>query len=236
MNMWSLLRKCPILRRIQELILWVRGGSERSEYWQGNRRLLRLITYGHRAEDEEKWFRTGRHWVESWILPAIEEYIDSSWTVLEIGCGPGRLLEPLASRFKCVVGVDFSPDMVRYARHRLQRYQNVRVLLNDGRTIPLPASSVDFVYSVITFQHMGLEAIQSYFQEVYRVLRPGGIFRFQTRRDLERRNTRLCDRHFLSKEEAEALATRYGFHVLSYEAGLGHPTWHWFTLRKPHST
>jgi SAM-dependent methyltransferase len=185
------------------------------------------------VDDEEAWSRSGKHWVEKWVLLPLASYRQSEWQVLEIGCGPGRLLAPLGDHFKKVVGIDFSEDMIQYARQRLQSLPNVSVLKNDGRTIPLASSSIDFIFSVIAFQHMDWLTIKSYFQEAYRVLRYGGFFRFQTRGDLERRNASLYDRHFLSRVEVENLVAEFGFEMFSYEPGLGHPKWHWFTLRKP---
>ncbi|MFX1474486.1 MAG: class I SAM-dependent methyltransferase [Promethearchaeota archaeon] len=232
-NIKVLIQRCPPLRKLRDLLLWMRGGSENPEIWEGDRRWLREITYSRSSTNEKDWAQTGHRWVESWILPAIASYQKPSWHVLEIGCGPGRILVPMASRFDRVTGIDFSADMVQYAKHRLQSYSNVDVIQNDGATIPLPSASIDFVYSVIAFQHMNLDTITAYFREAYRVLRPGGVFRFQTRRDVERRNVSLLDRYFLSKEEVDKLAVAHGFDIISYEQGLGHPTWHWFTLRKP---
>ncbi len=211
----------------------MRGGSENPEVWQGDRSWLRRITYSRSSTDEKAWAQTGHQWVESWILPALASHQKPSWHVLEIGCGPGRILAPMASRFRQVIGIDFSADMVQYARYRLRSYSNVEVIQNNGSTIPLPTATVDFVYSVIAFQHMNLNTISGYFREAHRVLRPGGFFRFQTRRDIERRNVSLLDRYFLSKEEVDELAETHGFDIISSEQGLGHPTWHWFTLRKP---
>jgi len=229
----NLIKRCPPLRWINYVLLWVRGGSERHEAWRGNKHHLRRITYDHHVDDEEAWSRSGKNWVEKWVLLPLASYRQSEWHVLEIGCGPGRLLAPLGAHFKKVVGIDFSEDMIQYARQRLQSLPNVLVLKNDGRTIPLADSSIDFVFSVIAFQHMDLLTIKSYFQEAYRVLRDSGFLRFQTRRDIKRRNASSYDRHFLSRTEVETLATEYGFDMFSYEPGLGHPKWHWFTLRKP---
>ncbi|MFX1563226.1 MAG: class I SAM-dependent methyltransferase [Promethearchaeota archaeon] len=226
------LGQCPIVRWIRYLLLWIKGGSEQPEAWKGDRSVLRRITYGRHVDDEKAWSLTGSRWIEKWIMPPVASYKRADWHILEIGCGPGRLLLPLAEHFEKVIGIDFSNDMIDYARHRLRRLHNVEVIRNDGRTIPLPDSSVDFIISVIAFQHMDLSTIKSYFREAYRVLRNRGFFRFQTRRDLERRNASPYDRHFLAKTEGENLALDYGFELFSYEPGLGHPKWHWFTLRK----
>ncbi len=60
--------------------------------------------------------------------------------VLELGCGTGRLLEPLARRGIEVVGVDSSPAMLTRARHRLQAsnlIQHAELLEADARTLRL---------------------------------------------------------------------------------------------------
>ncbi len=229
----SLLNRCPPLRWIRTFLLWIRGGAEKVEAWQGDLFFLRRITYGRFAGDEEAWSQTGQTWVDQWILPPIVELTDANWSVLEIGCGPGRLLGPLAERFREVIGVDFSQDMINYASRRLSAFTNILLKKNDGVTLPLPDHSVDLVLSVIAFQHMNLASIRSYFSETFRVLKPHGLFRFQTRRDIKRRNVSVYDRYFLSKDEVLQLSRNIGFELLSYESGLGHPSWHWFTLQKP---
>jgi len=218
------------------ITLWklLRGASdtEQSEFWRGSRRRLRELAYPSSAEDECEWENSGNEWVEEYVLHGLSSEPMQSWRVAEIGCGPGRLLGEIAKRFEFAIGIDFSPAMVHYARNRLRGLDNVRVLRNDGMTLPLKDSSMNFVYSVLVFQHMGSQAIESYFSELARVLQPGGLFRFQTRWDLKQRDTSSMDRHFLSKSDVETLASLHGFEILDYRRGLGHPLFHWFTLRK----
>ncbi|HEY7351032.1 MAG TPA: class I SAM-dependent methyltransferase [Ktedonobacterales bacterium] len=60
--------------------------------------------------------------------------------VLELGCGAGRLLEPLARRGIEVVGVDSSPAMLARARQHLQEgslLKQVELLEADMRTLRL---------------------------------------------------------------------------------------------------
>ena len=59
---------------------------------------------------------------------------------LELGCGTGRLLEPLARRGIEVVGVDSSPAMLARARQRLQEsklLKHVELIQGDARTLHL---------------------------------------------------------------------------------------------------
>jgi SAM-dependent methyltransferase len=60
--------------------------------------------------------------------------------VLELGCGTGRLMEPLARRGMEVVGVDSSPAMLARARQRLEEnnlLQHSELLEQDARTLRL---------------------------------------------------------------------------------------------------
>ncbi len=102
-------------------------------------------------------------------------------TVLEIGCGIGRLLRPMAARFRQVIGFDVSPKMIEQSHAYLAGLANVKTYSNDGSTLPgIANDTVDFCYSFICFQHIPRkEFIASYLHEALRVLKPGGIFKFQ---------------------------------------------------------
>jgi SAM-dependent methyltransferase len=102
--------------------------------------------------------------------------------VLEIGCGAGRMTGPLARIFGEVHAVDISSEMIRVARQRLLDCPNVFLYQNNGRDLSvLPGSLVvDFAFSFIVFQHIpSAEIIAGYLREVHRILKPGGLFKFQ---------------------------------------------------------
>ena len=107
------------------------------------------------------------------------------WTSLEIGCGIGRLLRPIAARCQRVIGIDISESMVALAKEELRDVPGVEVYANDGRRFPfVDRVSVDWVYSHLAFQHMTLpEVVESNLAECARVLRPGGYLRIQTWRE-----------------------------------------------------
>jgi cyclopropane fatty-acyl-phospholipid synthase-like methyltransferase len=99
---------------------------------------------------------------------------------IEIGCGIGRLMAPLSSRLRSVSGTDVSPGMIAAATRRLAACSNTSVLLTDGKDLSSwEAASVDLVYSVDTFPYVvlsGRALVERHFEEVRRVLRPGGDF------------------------------------------------------------
>ncbi|MFW9957315.1 MAG: class I SAM-dependent methyltransferase [Candidatus Odinarchaeota archaeon] len=232
------IRRFPLLQRLKLIypvkLIWNRfkeiGDTEAPIFWTGSGSRLRELAYGISAEDA--WKSAGIEWVQDYILLGLQSEQHRDWHVVEIGCGPGRMLAEMATMFELVTGVDFSPDMVKYTRSRFRHLNNVKILLNDGKAIPMKTASVDLVYSVLALQHMNREAVESYFSEASRVLRPSGIFRFQTRWDIEQRNANYMDRYFLSKQDVQDLAKHNGFEIIDYQHGLAHELFHWFTLRK----
>ena len=189
--------------------------------------------------------------------------LDPDWTCLEIGSGIGRLLKPIAERCHKVIGVDISEKMTEHARAYLRNVENVELFVNDGRTLSMvPNGSIDFVYSLLTFQHITLiEVVEGYLAEVARVLKPDGYCRIQTWREepiptvqrvknlarvllgRERYHGPRCwnwspDRQVrfggmaFHPGQWRRLQRKYGLHVESMQLGIGHDYWMWTTSRK----
>ncbi len=129
--------------------------------------------------DESDFRASGEREVEQVLLNDV--ILPQDATVLEIGCGIGRLLRPMAAHFRRVIGFDVSSKMIERSHEYLGDLQNVETYTNDGSTLPDVADdSVDFCYSYICFQHIPRkEFIASYLREALRVLKPGGVFKFQ---------------------------------------------------------
>lgn len=101
----------------------------------------------------------------------------SDWRVLEYGCGVGRLMEPLSSRFGEIHGIDISDEMVKLGRQRLQDSQFSFHVLENG-CLPFSDGCFDLVYSMHVFQHMPKLSFRNIIPEIARVLKPGGLFLF----------------------------------------------------------
>ena len=101
--------------------------------------------------------------------------------VLEIGCGIGRLFPGMSQRFREVWGIDISAVMVAEGEKNCP--VEARWFVGDGSALTgIGDSAVGHVISFEVFQHVPrLSFIESYFREIFRVLRAGGTFQIQMR-------------------------------------------------------
>ena len=135
-------------------------------------------------QSDEDFDRTGGPEVEKFVLsdPLLTRYRDlKTQRLLEIGCGIGRMSRHFARYFAEVHGTDVSGEMVRQARERLSDLPNVTFTETSGADFAaLPSDYFDLIFSVYVFQHVPLkEVVESNLRDASRVLRPGGLFKFQ---------------------------------------------------------
>jgi SAM-dependent methyltransferase len=124
---------------------------------------------------EEEFDALGRSdWAD--FRAAWEQFGLTRGTLVELGCGAGRLTNWIAADFDRVVGTDVSPDMLAFGASRV-RAGNVELRRTDGRKIPAEDACADAVFSVHVFQHLDRrEHVLPIFEEILRVLRPRGTF------------------------------------------------------------
>ncbi|HRX39048.1 MAG TPA: class I SAM-dependent methyltransferase [Parvularculaceae bacterium] len=100
-------------------------------------------------------------------------------SILDIGCGVGRLLKPFSMHFARAVGVDMNERILDAARDYIGDRANVELVKNDGRTVPFPDNSFDYVFCGGVLQHVpDIDVIMGYFREGLRVLKPGGVLNY----------------------------------------------------------
>jgi ubiquinone/menaquinone biosynthesis C-methylase UbiE len=107
----------------------------------------------------------------------IPSLLTSDRTVLDVACGIGRRAKFISPHIKQYVGVDFSKHMIERAKERYKDHANVSFYVNDGKTLSmLDDNTFDVALCELAFQHMKKDTTRSYINEVYRVLKPNGIF------------------------------------------------------------
>jgi SAM-dependent methyltransferase len=162
--------------------------------------------------------------------------------VLEIGCGAGRVTRALAGFFGEVYAVDISREMVRQAREAVAGFPGARIFNNNGKDLSAVnyhwwnrfgigrQLQVDFAFSTIVFQHIPSRLIiENYVREVHRLLRPGGLFKFQVQGvPIQAEHDHSWIGEGFTERQAREMADRCGFEM-RYNHGAGDQYyWLWF--------
>ena len=95
--------------------------------------------------------------------------------VLEIGCGMGGMAMLWSASGALLTAVDLNPTAIEQTRRRLDVFDLAgRVQLEDANHLSFADASFDYVYSWGVLHHS--PDLARSFQELFRVLRPGGEF------------------------------------------------------------
>jgi SAM-dependent methyltransferase len=133
--------------------------------------------------DAESFFQSGENDYCSLVAPVLRQmgFDPAGKIILELGCGAGRMTRSFATRFKTVVAVDISSEMLRRGQQMLPDASNIAWQLGNGSDFAnVPTGSTDLVFSYLVLQHLPTEqSVSTYVSEMIRVLRPGGVFLFQ---------------------------------------------------------
>ena len=129
---------------------------------------------------EQKHYKSNSRTFMTVRQERVLEFIDNvemppGAAVLDVGCGPGYLLEALGARGFVLSAVDASKEMLSRARERLQRFPNDQVAdlrLGDIESLPFQDAVFDLVCSTGVIEY--LAADEKALSEMYRVLNPGG--------------------------------------------------------------
>jgi demethylmenaquinone methyltransferase/2-methoxy-6-polyprenyl-1,4-benzoquinol methylase/phosphoethanolamine N-methyltransferase len=100
--------------------------------------------------------------------------------VLDVGCGTGNLTvtaKGYTGASGAAYGIDASPEMIEVARKKAERRgggTSFEVGLIEK--LPYPDASFDVVISRLVIHHLPDDLKHQGFREIYRVLKPGGLF------------------------------------------------------------
>ena len=95
-------------------------------------------------------------------------------TALDLGCGTGEMMRLILqqNKDKSLYGIDLSEIMFEVAKEKLGNHVNL--ILSDSEQLPFSDRFIDVVYCNDSFHHY--PAPDKVLSEVYRVLKPNGIF------------------------------------------------------------
>lgn len=126
--------------------------------------------YNRRAEA----FRAGTadHDV-SQNIAALLDHIEGRppFTILDLGCGPGRDLKTFAERGHVAIGLDGAERFVDMARE----YSGCEVWLQDFLALDLPPARFDGVFANAVLFHVPSAELPRVLTELRATLKPGGV-------------------------------------------------------------
>ncbi|MCL5947197.1 MAG: methyltransferase domain-containing protein [Chloroflexi bacterium] len=130
------------------------------------------------AQHFEKWSHTYEHsFLQRLFFDRIHAAVlaamageSTPGTVLDVGCGTGRLLRAIQRRWPAAsfLGIDPTVGMIAVAQRLAP---DMTLCVAAAERIPLEAESVDVVVSTMSFHHWTDKSVA--LNEIARVLRPG---------------------------------------------------------------
>jgi SAM-dependent methyltransferase len=126
-----------------------------------------------------RWYCSSNHWkrfLKKELFPRVFSGFDLGNDVLEIGPGPGLTTELLLEKCERLTCLEIDPAYAEPLRRHMKN-ANVTVVEGDATRMDFEDGRFSGVVSLSMMHHVPSPSLQDrLFHEVYRVLRPGGIF------------------------------------------------------------
>ena len=161
--------------------------------------------------------------------------------VLELGCGNGEPTARLLSERLALTGVDISGEQLQRARRVAPDAEFIQA---DMASLSFPGEHFSAVVALFSIVHIPCEQHGALFQSIYRWLKPGGHFVFNSGASASYRGYEedwlgapMFWSHY-GPEVTRQLALQAGFEIISQRVetineGHGAATFVWWTARKP---
>ena len=141
-----------------------------------SRRDLELISRGTLADYEQRaddfWAGTRDHDVSQNVdalLAAVKG--TPPFTILDLGCGPGRDLATFAARGHEAIGLEGSPRFAAMAR----RHSGCEVWQQDFLRLDLPPDRFDGIFANASLFHVPVQELPRVLRELAAALKPRGV-------------------------------------------------------------
>ncbi|MDJ0681404.1 MAG: class I SAM-dependent methyltransferase [Xenococcaceae cyanobacterium MO_167.B52] len=141
-------------------------------------------------------------------------------SVLDLGCGTGKLMNRLADKFPTMkaIGLDLAPKMLVEARATNKHRKRLIFVKGRAEALPFADEQFDAVFCTMSFLHYPHP--EQVFEQVSRVLAPGGRFYLV---DAYRGESNFAsvipwigEMRLYSKKQREQLGTEVGFSAIAH--------------------
>lgn len=127
----------------------------------------------------EKWYCGSALWrylTRRELLPWMLQGSALGEHVLELGAGAGPATMELARRAPRLTSLEYDHSSALKLRTRAN-HPNVGVIRGDAAALPFPDATFSSAIAILMLHHLKSFALQDRaFSEIYRTLRPGGVF------------------------------------------------------------
>lgn len=134
------------------------------------------LTIAHYDSNAEQFFHGTIDHDVSQNIAALLEAIEAGeapapYTIMDLGCGPGRDLKTFSAMGHRAIGVEGSAQFVDMAR----AYSGCEVWQQDFVHLDLPPAMFDGVFANAVLFHVPREVLPKVLDDLYAALKPGGV-------------------------------------------------------------
>ncbi len=168
-------------------------------------------------------------WRGPYSIEPVKELLEKGSLVLDVGCGSGKLLAPMARAGFDVVGVDI-------CRGPLLALAGHRTVQGDARSLPFKDNVFNGAVCYDVLQHLLEGERNAAVREIGRVLAPGGLFFLQVfgQRDMRYGGTLVepdtfqrhsgIIYHYFTEDEVRSLLS--GFNLIKMDSAISLKTFY----------
>jgi SAM-dependent methyltransferase len=131
------------------------------------------VTLDHYEQRAEEFWRGTRDHDVSQNIAELLRHIEGEppFTILDLGCGPGRDLKAFGARGHVAVGLEGAPRFAAMARE----HSGCEVLEQDFLTLKLPRERFDGVFANAALFHVPSQELPRVLAELREALKPRGV-------------------------------------------------------------
>jgi SAM-dependent methyltransferase len=189
----QILRKTYLLAAADKLRYYAKGML----YQKKNRKFIRQnpgfvlppswLAFDAYSSNHWEYYKVSGEVTVKFLKEITNEYfspVNPLKTIYEWGCGPARIVRQLPIGYSDGVEIhasDYNPGTIEWCQRNIPHVHFIQNGLHPP--LPYPDNKFDFIFGISVFTHLSERNCLDWVDELYRVLRPGGILLITTDSD-----------------------------------------------------